>query len=134
MAARYKAKIETPHGIRTCFEARVERDGRKPLVARFGGQPLRKQRNAVLVDRKPVPGTTRRKELINRLLAGRCESCGHRGEVQVHHVRKLADLINPGRPQPPWTETMAKRRRKTLIVCADCHDTIHGRHPTATTQ
>jgi hypothetical protein len=52
MAACYKAKIETPAGIRTCFEARVERNGRKPLVARFGRQPLRKKRNAVLVDRQ----------------------------------------------------------------------------------
>ena len=40
MAARYKAKIETPHGLRTCFEARVHRDGKKDLVARFGGIPL----------------------------------------------------------------------------------------------
>jgi hypothetical protein len=112
MAALYKAKIETPAGIRTCFEVRVERDGRKPLVARFSGQPLKKKRNAVLVDRKPVPGIIRRKELIDRLLAGRCEFCGHRGEVQVHHVRKLADLTRPGRPQPLWAETMAKRRRK----------------------
>ncbi|MFI6741804.1 reverse transcriptase domain-containing protein [Nonomuraea sp. NPDC050451] len=133
MAARYKAKIDTPDGTRTCFEARVEHDGRKPLVARFGGQPLKKKRNAVLVDRKPVPGIIRHKDLINRLLTGRCESCDHQGEVQVHQVRKIADLTKPGRPQPPWMETMAKRRRKTLIVCATCHDTIHGRHPTATT-
>ena len=40
MAARYKAKIETPYGLRTCFEARVEREGKKDLVARFGGIPL----------------------------------------------------------------------------------------------
>jgi group II intron reverse transcriptase/maturase len=112
MAARYKAKIETPEGIRTCFEARVERDGRKPLVARFGGQPLKKTRDAVLVDHKPVPGIIRRKELINRLLAGQCEACGQHGQVQVHHVRKIADLTTPGRPQPSWAATMAKRRRK----------------------
>src|SRR5204863_5413711 len=37
MAARHKAKIETPHGLRTCFEATVAREGKKPLVARFGG-------------------------------------------------------------------------------------------------
>jgi hypothetical protein len=39
MAARFKAKILTPHGPRACFEARVERQGRSPLVARFGGFP-----------------------------------------------------------------------------------------------
>jgi hypothetical protein len=26
---------------------------------------------------------------------------------------------------------MAKRRRKTLVVCADCHTTIHSGQPTA---
>jgi hypothetical protein len=36
MAAKHKARIQTPHGPRTCFEARIERDGRQPLVARFG--------------------------------------------------------------------------------------------------
>jgi group II intron reverse transcriptase/maturase len=39
MAARFKAKTLTPHGPRTCFEARVEREGRSPRVARFGGFP-----------------------------------------------------------------------------------------------
>ncbi len=34
MARKYKAKTATPHGPRTCFEATVERPGRKPLVAR----------------------------------------------------------------------------------------------------
>jgi hypothetical protein len=31
MAARHKAKIVTPHGLRTRFEASVERAGKKPL-------------------------------------------------------------------------------------------------------
>ncbi|MEK8143779.1 hypothetical protein NKH18_36400 [Streptomyces sp. M10(2022)] len=39
MANRYKTTIKTPQGPRRCFEARVEREGRKPLVARFGGIP-----------------------------------------------------------------------------------------------
>ena len=37
MAARYKAKIETRDGLRTCFEARKHREGKPDLVARFGG-------------------------------------------------------------------------------------------------
>ena len=64
MAAKYRSTIETPHGPRRCFQASVERDGRKPLVARFGGIPLRRNKNAVLTDRKPAPVTFRRKELI----------------------------------------------------------------------
>ena len=53
MAAKYKAKIETPHGLRTCLQVTVEREGRKPLVARFGGIPLKRQEKAVIVDRIP---------------------------------------------------------------------------------
>jgi len=132
MAAKHKAVIATPHGPRRCFEARAERDGRKPLVARFGGIPLRRQRKAVIDDRQPALATTPRKELITRLLAGRCEWCGQRATVEVHQVRKLADLTRPGRPQPPWAQLMAQRRRKTLIACATCHDTIHGRQPLTT--
>jgi nitrate/TMAO reductase-like tetraheme cytochrome c subunit len=52
--------------------------------------------------------------------------------VQVHQIRKLADLEQPGMPeQPEWARIMAKRRRKTLVVCARCHAGIHHRRPTA---
>jgi hypothetical protein len=132
MARKYWATIETRHGRRTCFEASVERVGRKPLVARFGGIALKRQKTAVLNDRQPAPIQTRRKELIQRLLAGRCELCERRTKVEVHQVRRLADLTMPGRPQPEWAELMARRRRKTLVVCLPCHDTIHPRRPTAT--
>lgn len=134
MTARYKTVIDTPHGKRTCFEARVDRAGRKPLVTRFGGIPLKRQRKAVLQDRQPVPATSRRKgkELLQRLRNGRCEWCERRAEVHVHHVRAPADLSTPGRPQPEWSQIMARMRRKTLIVCPPCHDKIHDRHPAAT--
>jgi group II intron reverse transcriptase/maturase len=134
MAARYTTTIPTPRGPRTCLQATVARTGRKPLTATFGGIPLKRQTKAVLTDRKPAPDIIiRRKELIARLQAGRCELCQHTGEVQVHHVGKLAHLGKPGTPRSPWAELMAKKRRKTLVVCAACHDTIHSRQPTATT-
>lgn len=132
MAAKYQATIPTPHGPRRCFQAIVERPGRKPLVATFGGIPLHRQKKAILTDRPPVPVPVRRKELVSRLLAGRCEICHHIGDVRAHHVRALADLATPGRPQPAWAALMAKRRRKALVVCPPCHDTIHARQPTAT--
>jgi hypothetical protein len=53
--------------------------------------------------------------------------------VEVHQVRKLAELTTPGQPQPAWAELMAKMRRKTLIVCAACHETIHTGQPATTT-
>jgi hypothetical protein len=130
MARKYKAKVHTPRGLRTCFEARVERAGRKPLVARFGGIPLIRQKKAVLADRQPVPATGR-KELTIRLLARRCEWCEQRAPVEVHQVRALADLAKPGRPQPEWAHLMASMRRKTLVVCASCHQAIHTGQPSA---
>jgi group II intron reverse transcriptase/maturase len=131
MAARYKAKTDTPHGLRTCFHVTVEREGRKPLVARFGGIPLKRQKKAVLHDRIPKRVTYPRKELPLRLLAGKCEICGHTGNVSVHHVRKLTDLGQPGPSQPAWATLMAKRRRKTLVVCPPCHEAIHTENLTA---
>lgn len=132
MAAKHKTKVETPYGLRTCFEAIVERGGRKPLVARFGGIPLRRQKKAILTDRQPGQWeSTSPKELTLRLLAGRCEICGNTESIQVHQIRKLADLDTPGQPKrPTWANIMAKRRRKTLVVCQLCHENIHAGQPT----
>ncbi len=128
MAAKYKTIIDTPAGKRTCFQVTVPRDhGRKPLVARFGGIPLKRQRNAVLTDLTPVMASTKRNELIHRLLADCCELCGSRTSIEVHHVRKLADLNRHDRPdRPAWVHLMAKRRRKTLVICRTCHEDIHA--------
>ena len=118
MAAKHKAKIETPDGLRTCYEARIERDGKQPLVARFGGIPLIRNKDAVLTDRIPKPAPYPRKELIPRLLTRRCELCGEPGKVLVHQVRNLASLGTAGPGQPTWAAVMARKRRKTLVVCA----------------
>jgi Type II intron maturase len=60
MARKYKATIDTPAGPRTCLQARTDRgEGRKPLLAQFGGIPLTPQNNTILIDRDPVPATSR---------------------------------------------------------------------------
>jgi hypothetical protein len=88
MARRYKATIETAEGPRACLQVTVERDGgRKPLVARFGGIPLRRQRTAVLTDISPAMASTRRNELIHRLLTECCEVCDAQVHLEVHRVR-----------------------------------------------
>ncbi|MGB7962650.1 MAG: reverse transcriptase domain-containing protein [Propionicimonas sp.] len=132
MAARFKAKIVTPHGPRTCFEAVMARDNRKELVARFGGIPLTRQKTAAIVDRAVGP-VYPHKELITRLRGDRCELCQTQGEVEVHHIRSMAVLNRPTATQPPWAQAMTRRRRKTLVVCADCHASIHdGPKPRST--
>lgn len=132
MAARYGHTIQTPHGPRRCFQASVQRDGKAPLTATFGGIPLKRKKTAVLPDRNTIPVPGRQKKLIQRLLVGRCETCEYTGSVEVHHIRKLADLEKLGLPLPGWAARMAKTRRKTLIVCDRCHQTIHRRKPSTT--
>jgi group II intron reverse transcriptase/maturase len=135
MARKYKTTIDNGDGPRTCFQVAIPREGRKALVARFGGVPLIRQRTAVIADRNPPLATANRNELIHRLLAEQCELCESRTGLQVHHVRKLADLNKPGRPdRPAWIRLMAKRRRKTLVVCQACHQDIHAGRATATTR
>lgn len=49
MQRKYRATVQTPSGSMSCLRVVVERGpGKKPLVAQFGGIPLRRQRNAVL--------------------------------------------------------------------------------------
>jgi group II intron reverse transcriptase/maturase len=126
MAARHKAKVITDDGPRTCFEARRKREGKPDLVARFGGIPLKRDRRAVIRDPAPIPPATPYRELIHRLRRKRCELCEHGATVAVHHVAKLASLGKPGPGQPAWAALMARMRRKTLIVCAPCHEYIHA--------
>ena len=125
MARRFKATIDTPLGPRKCFQVTTERRGRKPLVARFGGIPLRRQKNARLVDISTTRRPFRHKELVSRLLAGRCELCRSQDGITVHHVAKLADLTDHRQPHPRWVTVMIQMRRKALVVCRDCHHLIH---------
>jgi hypothetical protein len=126
-AARHRAKVVTGDGPRTCFEARLRREGKKDLVARFGGIPLRQDKRAVITDPAPVPVHAPRKELVYRLRKRRCELCEHGAPpVAVHQVAGLRHLGKPGPGQPAWAALMARMRRKTLIVCAACHEHIHA--------
>jgi len=66
-AARYKAKVVTGHGLRTCFEARIQRAGKPELVARFGGIPLTRDRRAVIRDPAADSPPRRRNGGVRRL-------------------------------------------------------------------
>lgn len=128
MLRKYRATVETPVGSRCCLRVVLDRGpAKKPLVAQFGGLPLRRHRSAVLNDLPPKIDTDRRNELVKRLLADTCELCGSRQDCEVHHIRKLADLRIKGRSEKPaWVQIMAARQRKTLVVCRACHEAIHA--------
>lgn len=71
-----------------------------------------------------------RSEVVQRLLAQQCEICGATDNIEVHHIRKLADLKQKGCPErPEWMVKMSARQRKTLVVCRPCHEKIqYGRY------
>ncbi len=119
--------VETPDGPRKVLQVTVERgEGKKPLVARWGAISLARDMKATLNDVPPFLWS-QRSELEKRLLANTCELCGSREQVQVHHIRALKDLQRKGQGErPQWVSVMAARRRKTLIVCQDCHHAIHA--------
>lgn len=49
--------------------------------------------------------------------------------MEVHHVRKLKDILQKyrkhGKTPPNWVVVMGAIKRKTLVVCHDCHVKIH---------
>jgi group II intron reverse transcriptase/maturase len=124
---RYKHRHMNLDGDRMGLRVVVPREGKQPLVATFGETPLKRQTKAVIQDEKPEWTTrVKRTELIQRLLAEKCELCGSTEDIDVHHVRALKDLDRDGRkPKPAHVFVMAARRRKTLVVCRKCHTDIH---------
>jgi group II intron reverse transcriptase/maturase len=135
MARKYKATTDTPAGPRKCIQASITRaPGRKPVITHFGGIPLTRQKNAIILDQNPAHRHPRQREVVRRLLAGECELCGQATKTQAHQIRRLSDLSQPGQETPPWAALMAKMRRKTLMVCPACHDGIHGANDRAPRQ
>ena len=125
--AKYKTTTTSTSGKTVhCLQVVVERPGKKPLVATWGGISLAHKRKAVIED-TPYKVYGGRTELIKRLTADTCELCGSSKDIEVHHIRKLADLKTKGKSAPPvWVQIMAARQRKTLVVCRECHTAIHN--------
>ena len=127
MARKYATTIDTEHGPRRVLQVRVERPGKQDLVATFGGLPMQWQKEVPSCDPPTIMTWCRNTELVERLLADKCELCGSTNGCEVHHVRKLADLNQPGRrPKPAWAKVMLARRRKTLVLCRACHHDLHN--------
>lgn len=52
-----------------------------------------------------------------------CELCGNDcRNLEIHQVKKLKDL----KGNSDWELLMRKRKRKTIVVCPDCHKRIHS--------
>jgi hypothetical protein len=127
MRHKYQTTTTTKEGkTLQCLEVRIEREGKSPLIARFGGISLTRTPMATLND-TPYVDKNSRSELLERLRADRCELCESTKQVEVHHIRKLADLNIKGRSEAPeWKKRMAAMHRKTLILCQNCHGKLHA--------
>lgn len=61
----------------------------------------------------------------SRLNARVCELCGTTTSerYEIHHVNKVKNL----KGKVLWERIMIAKRRKTLVVCQECHHKIHGK-------
>jgi group II intron reverse transcriptase/maturase len=128
--SQHKVKVITEQGPINAFRVVQARTDRPDLVTHFGGLSLRRQAYVPIEDRvvQVFAGSS---DLLDRLSSDRCQLCGAEGvPLENHHIRRLADLTRKdGRAMPAWKKRMAAMKRKTLTVCADCHEAIHaGRH------
>jgi len=127
MAKKYRV---TRTDLRTmapmvAYEVEVLRPGKRSLIATFGGFSLKRQ-DKEIIDDQISRNRNGRTEILERLLADKCENCGSTGDCQVHHVRKLADLLKRKGSRPGWVHMMILRARKTMVLCRDCHTALHA--------
>ena len=131
---RLKGTAKTKDGPRKCLKLTIQREGKKPLVAVFGGLPLRKRMDTAIKDQVMNPYVRIRSDAVDKRLNDTCELCGAKENVEMHHVRKLADLKKDRKEKPFWMQVMIARQRKRIAVCRKCHENIHFNRPTSKTQ
>jgi group II intron reverse transcriptase/maturase len=122
---KYGVELEVDGRKYKGLQVVIPREGKKPLVATWGGIPLSWDVKATLKEKPSIIWAGERSELVQRLLAETCELCGSQEDVEVHHGRKMSNLHQyPGRPKPPWVKRMIALKRKTLLLCRTCHEDV----------
>lgn len=103
---------ETKTGMRQMYFARYQ-DSKKVVNARD------------IIPNPALQHLRARNTFESRLKAKECELCGSRNceSYEIHHVKKVKDLQG----KELWERMMIARRRKTMVLCRDCHHKIHGR-------
>jgi group II intron reverse transcriptase/maturase len=126
IARKFRVWVDTPQGRRRAFRVVDERPDKQPLVATFGGYSLGRDANWKPI--KDIPTRwwwNSRTEILDRMLADKCEYCGSEEECEVHHIRKVGPLLRK-KGLAGWKKLMAIRNRKTLVLCRRCHDKLHA--------
>jgi hypothetical protein len=94
MYKKYQATFPNGKKRYKVLQVLIEREGKKPLVARWGGISLHWDIKAPIKDHRMFLGPGR-SELEKRLLADMCEYCGATGDTQqikVHHIREVSEI------------------------------------------
>jgi len=101
--------------------------GKTPRLQGFARRDMKPPlANGRIVDHESntSPYTWGRTAIVLRLNAERCAYGGKaQGYVEIHHGRQLAD-IRQGTEL--WPRVMRAMRRKTLVLCRECHDLLHA--------
>ena len=77
------------------------------------------------IDKTAVRHQYARTVLEERLTAKECELCGETNakHYETYHVHKVKDL----KGKALWEQVMIAKRRKTMVLCRECHKKIHGK-------
>lgn len=133
ISKQLQGTVQTPEGPRKSLSLSIPREGKKPLVATFGGLSLKRRKNAAMNDQVTPRYIRTSSEIVERLLNDTCEVGGAKARIQMHHIRKLADLNKQGRREKPqWMQIMISRKRKSIPLCITCHKDIHHNRPRST--
>ena len=76
-----------------------------------------------IISQEAVIHCNSRTTFESRLKAKKCELCGttEAEHYQIHHVHKMKDL----KGKEKWEQIMIGKRRKTMVLCLECHNNIH---------
>lgn len=119
-ALRAKLKAGNEHVVRSTVDGKT-RQLKVFKIKHRSGKPGYGE-----LDQRPrsIAFATRPSEVIARLERNQCEYCGRKGGYfEVHHIRRLKDVRKP--KQQDWEKLMCAIRRKTMVLCYECHNQLH---------
>ncbi|PFJ70682.1 group II intron reverse transcriptase/maturase [Bacillus cereus] len=118
--AKVMAKYKVKGHLAIQYQAKSEK-----RISYFYNDGFRRKDKVMYIVQDTLPNSQLwwRNSLIKRLSANRCEWCGKNDvPLEMHHVKKLKDLEG----KKLWEKKMIARKRKTLALCARCHQDLHS--------
>lgn len=129
LAAKHKTsfkemRVKLKAGDEHILRSHVEGKTRQIKVFKIKHRKEKPQYGELDQRPKSIAFATRPSEIIARLERNSCEYCGRKGGYfEVHHIRRLKDVRTA--KQQDWEKLMCAIRRKTLVLCYECHNQLH---------